>query len=142
VLVNHGVALAAAGCTVLIAGLTGCSSDDAGSGQGRVVLGGKDAGAVTAVTCTKDGDRTTLTLDGDQKTTVVLSGPDTVESVNVGEIGSDAASLAYVQGVSGTPAKASKKDNGYSISGTGQGSDPAHPDAPVDTPFEIEVTCP
>jgi lipoprotein LpqH len=140
VIVNHGVALAA-GCAVLIAGLTGCSAEQK-SGEGRVTVGGNDAGAVTGVSCAVEGDRTTITLDGKQKTTVVLTGADTVDSVSIGELGSDGGSLAYVQGVSGAPAKVAKKDSGYSISGTGLGSGPANPGAPVDTPFEIEVTCP
>ena len=137
------IALAACGAA-LLASLVGCSSQDAG-GTGKVALNGNDVGAVTGVQCAVDGERTTVTLDGAQKTTVVLNGAQTpaVESVNIGEVGSGGAALAYLQGVSAAPAEVTHDDaTGYRVKGTGMGTDPASPDMPVDMPFEIEATCP
>lgn len=139
-LVNTRLALTAC-CAALVAGLVGCSSEEP-TGQGRVVLGGSDLGVVTGVRCTVDGARATITLDGEKKTTVVVDGG-VVESVNIGEVGSDSAALAYLQGVAATPAEVSGDDStGYTVKGTGMGTDPANPDVPVDMPFEVEATCP
>jgi ipoprotein LpqH len=140
VLVNTRLALTAC-CAALVAGLAGCSSEEP-TGQGRVVLGGSDVGAVTGVQCTVDGARATITLDGEKRTTVVVDGG-VVESVNIGEVGSDGAALAYLQGVAATPAAVSGDDStGYTVTGIGMGTDPANPDVPVDMPFEVEATCP
>jgi ipoprotein LpqH len=140
VLVNTRLALTAC-CAALVAGLAGCSSEEP-TGQGRVVLGGSDIGAVTGVQCTVDGARATITLDGAKKTTVVVDAG-VVESVNIGEVGSDGAALAYLQGVAATPASVSGDDStGYTVKGIGMGTDPANPDVPVDMPFEVEATCP
>ncbi|MGA5462773.1 lipoprotein LpqH [Mycobacterium sp. NPDC050041] len=128
-------------CAALVAGLAGCSSQDP-TGQGTVVMGGNDVGAVTGVQCTVDGARATITLDGEKKTTVVVDGG-VVESVNIGEVGSGGAALAYLQGVAATPAEVTRDDGtGYTVRGTGMGTDPANPDVPVDMPFEVTATCP
>jgi ipoprotein LpqH len=127
---------------VLFAGLTGCSSQDAGQGHGRVSFGNRDIGEVTGVGCTTDNGQTTVTLDATQQTTVVLTEGDApqVQSVKIGEAGADGPSLAYVQGV-GAPATVTRNGDTYTVSGTGVGSDGAHPEAPVNTPFEIEASC-
>ncbi|MCV7169408.1 lipoprotein LpqH [Mycobacterium manitobense] len=138
-LVNTRLALTAC-CAALVAALAGCSSE-APTGQGRVVLGGNDVGAVTGVQCAVDGARATITLDGEKKTTVVVDGG-VVESVNIGEVGSGGAALAYLQGVAATPAEVTRDDARYTVTGTGMGTDPANPDVPVDMPFEVEATCP
>lgn len=108
-------------------------------------LGGADVGTVTAVQCVTDGERTTITLDGEKKTTVVVNGADdlVVESVNIGEAGAADGALAYLKGVTPTPASITHDDAaGYRITGTGMGTSATDPGAPVDTPFEVEASCP
>ncbi|WP_280833207.1 lipoprotein LpqH [Mycolicibacterium frederiksbergense] len=145
--VNRGIVVAT-GCAVLLAAVAGCSSQESGppgkSGGGRVTFGSNDAGPVNGVSCeTKDG-QITIVVDSKMPTTVVLTEGEApvVQSVNIGEFGSDAASLTYLAGLSGAPVVAARDGKAYTITGNGMGIDPAHPDTPVDTPFDIAITCP
>lgn len=122
--------------------VAGCAAGNGAAGQAQVTFGSNDAGA-TSVNCATDNGLTTITVDGDQHTTVIVTDEDTpvVESVSIGEIGSDAPALAYLAGVAATPAQATRDGRTYTVTGNGMGSD-ANATAPADTPFEITVTCP
>lgn len=109
-----------------------------------MTFGENDAGPVTAVGCeTKDGF-VTITIEGSLHTTVILTDGESpaVESVSIGEVGTDNPSLAYIEGLSSSPVVASRDAKSYTITGTGAGTDAANPGMPVDMPFDIAVTCP
>ena len=91
-----------------------------------------------------DAGVTTITVDSTPKTTVVLSDEVTpaVKSVTIGELGAEGPSLAYVVGVSGAAAQATRDGNTYTVAGTGTGAEATDPTKPLDLPFEIAVTCP
>ncbi|MBU9767083.1 hypothetical protein FR943_25015 [Mycobacterium sp. TNTM28] len=138
----------AAGCTVFLAALAGCSSSESDSSgnsdQGRVTFGSNDAGPVTSVNCeTKDG-LTTIGIEGTLSTSVVLTdgAAPVVQSVNIGDVNAEGASLTWLAGLSGAPVVAARDGKGYTITGNGMGIDPAQPGTPVDMPFDIAVTCP
>ncbi|KHO19992.1 lipoprotein LpqH [Mycolicibacterium setense] len=138
----------ATGCAVFLAAVAGCSSQDSDSsgktGQGRVTFGPNDAGPVTNVSCeTKDG-LTTIGIEGKMPASVVLTegASPAVQSVNIGDVNGEGASLTYLSGLSGVPVVAARDGKGYTITGTGMGIDPNQPGAPVDMPFDIAVTCP
>ena len=120
------------------------ASPAAQPGTGRVSLNNAELSAVTGVSCQTDAGVTTITVDSTPKTTVVLSDEVTpaVKSVSIGELGAEGPSLAYVEGVSGAAAQATRDGNTYTVSGTGTGAEASDPTKPVDLPFEIAVTCP
>ena len=120
------------------------ASPAAQPGTGRVSLNNAELSAVTGVGCQTDAGVTTITVDSTPKTTVVLSDEVTpaVKSVTIGELGADGPSLAYVVGVSGAAAQATRDGNTYTVAGTGTGAEATDPTKPLDLPFEIAVTCP
>lgn len=165
--VKHGFVVAA-GVATLLAGIVGCSSQNSGSPGGsqapghetstsalppvapaqsdraRVIFGTNDAAPFTGIGCeTKDG-LTTINIEGHLHTTVELTDGDapSVKSVSIGDIGSDGPALAYVEGVSATSAVATRDGKNYTVTGSGMGSNSASTEPPVDTPFDIAVTCP
>ncbi|WP_243858250.1 lipoprotein LpqH [Mycobacterium sp. DL440] len=138
----------ATGFAVFLAAVAGCSSQESGSsgksGQGRVTFGPNDAGPVTSVSCeTKDG-LTTIGIKGKMPASVMLTDGEApvVQSVNIGDVNGEGASLTYLSGLSGAPVVAARDGKGYTITGNGMGIDPNEPSAPVDMPFDIAVSCP
>ncbi|MEX3652366.1 lipoprotein LpqH [Mycolicibacterium fortuitum] len=138
----------ATGCAVFLAAVAGCSSQDSDSpaktGQGRVTFGPNDAGPVTSVDCESKDGLTTIGIKGKMPASVVLTdgaAPE-VQSVNIGDVNGEGASLTYLAGLSSVPVVAARDGNGYTITGTGMGIDPNEPGTPVDMPFDIAVTCP
>ncbi|WP_234816717.1 MULTISPECIES: lipoprotein LpqH [Mycolicibacterium] len=147
---KHRFAVTTAGCAAMLAAVVGCSSEESGSaggsqsGEAKVTFGSNDAGPVTSVGCeTKDGF-TTINIEGSLHTTVIVTDGEApaVESVSIGEVGTDKPSLAYIEGLSSQPVVASRDAKSYTITGTGAGTDAANPGTPVDMPFDIAVTCP
>lgn len=162
----------AAGCVALAAGIAGCSSqksDEKSSStpphtptsttepghteapvtpaqpdQAKVTFGSNDAGPITAIGCKTDNSETTITIEGSQPTTIVLTDGDTpvVNSVSIGKVGSDGPALLYSEGVSDAPAQVTHDGKHYTVKGTGMGADATNPDAPTNMPFDIAVTCP
>ncbi|MBP2455580.1 lipoprotein LpqH [Mycolicibacterium lutetiense] len=144
---NRGIVVAT-GCAVFLAAVAGCSSQDADSsgntGQGRVTFGPNDAGPVTSVDCESQNGLTTIGIKGKMPASVVLTDGEApvVQSVNIGDVNGEGASLTYLSGLSGAPVVAARDGKGYTITGTGMGIDPNQPGTPVDMPFDIAVTCP
>ncbi len=133
---------------MFLAALAGCSSQESGtsgkSGQGRVSFGPNDAGPITSVKCeTKDG-LTTISAEGKMPTSIVLSEGEApvVQTVNIGDVNGEGASLTYLSGLSAAPVVAARDGKGYTITGTGMGIDPNETSGPVDMPFDIAITCP
>jgi ipoprotein LpqH len=154
--VKCGFVVAVGGAAIVIAGLSGCSSDDkksetsgetssAASSQGKstVTIDGKDQAVQGTVVCSSMGGNMNIAI-GDAATgiaAVVSSGDEpTVQSVGLGNVNN--VTLGYQAGTGQGEAKAEKDGNTYKISGTATGIDMANPMQPVNKPFEIQVTCP
>ena len=153
---KRGFVVALGGAAIVIAGLSGCSSDEkksetsgetssAASSQGKstVTIDGKDQAVQGTVVCSSMGGNMNIAI-GDAATgiaAVVSSGDQpTVQSVGLGNVNN--VTLGYQAGTGQGEAKAEKDGNTYKISGTATGIDMANPMQPVNKPFEIQVTCP
>ncbi len=149
------IVVALGGAAIVIAGLSGCSSEKksetsgetssaaAAEGKSTVTIDGQDQAVQGTVVCSDMGGNTNIAI-GDATTGigVVVSTGDspTVTSVGLGNV--NGVTLGYQSGVGQGDAKAEKDDKTYKISGTATGVDMANPLQPVTKPFEIEVTCP
>ena len=163
---NRGFLVAVGGAAIVIAGLSGCSSDEkksesptsaeattgagtasataAPSGGGtRVSIDGQDQNVSGTVVCSTMGGNMNIAI-GDAATgiaAVVSEGESpTVTSVGLGNV--NGVTLGYQSGTGQGEAKAEKSGSTYKISGTATGIDMANPTQPVNKPFEVEVTCP
>ncbi len=165
--------LFATGCIAALVVLAGCSSQDSKAPQDtattsggsvassapegvphtppaeaapdadHVKFGASDVGPITAVSCQTDAGLTTISIEANPSTTVVLTDEDApaVQSVSIGEAGSEGASLVFLEGVSATP-QAARDGKKYTVTGSGLGTDSANPATPTEMPFEIVVSCP
>jgi lipoprotein LpqH len=154
-LVKRGFVVAVGGAAIVIAGLSGCSSDkksetsgetsSAASAQGKstVTIDGKDQAVQGTVVCSTMGGNVNIAI-GDATTgigAVVSSGDSpTVHSVGLGNV--NGVTLGFQENAGQGEAKAEKDGNTYKISGTAIGMDMANPMQPVNKPFQIEVSCP
>ncbi len=153
---KRGFVVAVGGMAILVAGLSGCSSEDkksettgetssAASAEGKstVTIDGKDQAVQGTVVCTTMGGNMNIAI-GDAATgiaAVVSEGDEpTVQSVGLGNV--NGVTLGYQSGSGQGEAKAEKDGSTYKISGTATGVDMANPMQPVNKPFEIEVSCP
>ena len=163
---KRGFLVAVGGIAIVIAGLSGCSSDDkkaespattaeatteagtagataAPSGGGtKVSIDGQDQNVSGTVVCTAMGGNMNIAI-GDAATgiaAVVSEDGSNVQSVALGNV--NGVTLGYQSGTGQGEAKAEKSDKTWKISGTATGIDMANPMQPVNKPFEIEVTCP
>jgi lipoprotein LpqH len=165
--VKRGFVVAIGGAAIVIAGLSGCSSDQkksesssssasssasetasasataAPSGEGtKVTIDGQDQNVGGTVVCTAMGGNMNIAI-GDAATgiaAVLSEDGSTVQSVGLGNV--NGVTLGYQTGTGQGEAKAEKDGNAYKISGTATGIDMANPMQPVNKPFEIAVTCP
>jgi ipoprotein LpqH len=153
--VKCGFVVAVGGAAIVIAGLSGCSSDDkksetsgetssAASSQGKstVTIDGKDQAVQGTVVCSAMGGNMNIAI-GDAATgiaAVVSEDGKTVQSVGLGNV--NGVTLGYQAGTGQGEAKAEKDDKTWKISGTATGIDMANPMQPVNKPFEITVACP
>jgi lipoprotein LpqH len=154
--VKRGFLVAVGSMAILVAGLSGCSSEDkksetsgetssAASAEGKstVTIDGTDQAVQGTVVCTSMGGNMNIAI-GDAATgiaAVVSEGDEpTVQSVGLGNV--NGVTLGYQSGSGQGEAKAEKDGSTYKISGTATGVDMANPLQPVNKPFEIEVSCP
>jgi ipoprotein LpqH len=164
--VKRGFLVAVGGAAIVIAGLSGCSSDEktsespaaespatsaeatetgtaeAGSGGTKVTIDGQDQNVSGTVVCTAMGGNMNIAI-GDAATgiaAVVSEDGATVQSVGLGNV--NGVTLGYQNGTGQGEAKAEKDGNNWKVSGTATGIDMANPLQPVNKPFEIAVTCP
>jgi lipoprotein LpqH len=154
--VKRGFVVAVGGMAILVAGLSGCSSEDkksettgetssAASAEGKttVTIDGKDQAVQGTIVCSSMGGNMNIAI-GDAATgiaAVVSEGDEpAVQSVGLGNV--NGVTLGYQNGAGQGEAKAEKDGKTYTISGTATGVDMANPLQPVNKPFEIEVTCP
>ena len=162
---KRGLVVAIGGAAIVIAGLSGCSSDkksespatsaEATTGAGtasataapsgggtKVTIDGQDQNVKGTVVCSAMGGNMNIAI-GDAATGIaaVLSEDGaTVQSVGLGNV--NGVTLGYQSGAGQGEANATKDGNAYKISGTATGIDMANPMQPVNKPFEIDVTCP
>jgi ipoprotein LpqH len=157
--VKRGFLVTVGGAAIVIAGLSGCGSDEkksespattaeagtaeAGSGGTKVTIDGHDQNVQGTVVCSAMGGNMNIAI-GDATTGIaaVVSEGDspTVTTVGLGNV--NGVTLGYQSGTGQGEAKAEKDGNTYKISGTATGIDMANPLQPVNKPFEIEVACP
>jgi lipoprotein LpqH len=163
--VKRGFLVAVGGAAIVIAGLSGCGSDEpqagsesptttAGAATGggsdtdssaKVTIDGKDQNIQGSVTCATTGGTVNIAFGqagaaGGLGAVLGEGDPPPVQSVALGNI--DGVTLGFAPGTPGANAEATKDGNTYKITGTATGVDMANPLQPVTKPFEIEVTCP
>ena len=163
---KRGFVVAVGGAALVIAALSGCSSDEkksespttskeasseagtasataAPSGGGtKVSIDGQDQNVQGTVVCSAMGGNMNIAI-GDAATgiaAVLSSDGATVQSVGLGNV--NGVTLGYQSGTGQGEAKATKDGKTYKITGTATGIDMANPMQPVNKPFEIEVACP
>jgi len=170
--VKRELVVALGGAAIVIAGLSGCSSDDkksssssssekstssasatatatesptaaAGSGATKVTIDGADQAVNGSVVCATMGGNVNIAI-GEAATGIaaVLSDGDSPTVTSVGLGNVNGVTLGYQSGAGQGEAKAEKDGKTYKISGTATGIDMANPMTPVNKPFTIEVTCP
>ena len=163
---KRGFVVAVGGAAIVIAGLSGCSSDEkksespatsaeattgaetasataAPSGGGtKVTIDGQDQNVSGTVVCSSMGGNMNIAIgEATAGIAAVLSSDgSTVQSVALGNV--NGVTLGYQSGTGQGEAKATKDGNNYKISGSATGIDMANPMQPVNKPFEIEVACP
>jgi ipoprotein LpqH len=168
--VKRGFVVAVGSMAIVIAGLSGCSSEEksesgsatsaeatsaeatteagtgtasAGSGGTKITIDGQDQNVSGSVVCTAMGGNMNIAI-GEAATAIaaVVSEGDapTVQSVGLGNV--NGVVLGYTSGTGQGDATAEKDGKSYKISGTATGVDMANPMQPVNKPFEISVVCP
>jgi ipoprotein LpqH len=153
--VKRGFVVAVGGAAIVIAGLSGCSSEKksetsgetssaaAAEGKSTVTIDGKDQSVQGTVLCSTMGENVNIAI-GDATTgigAVVSSGDSpTVHSVGLGNVNN--VTLGFQENAGQGEAKAEKDGSTYKISGHAVGVDMANPLQPVNKPFEISVVCP
>ena len=151
----RGLVVAVGGAAIVIAGLSGCSSEKksetsgetssaaAAEGKSTVSIDGQDQNVQGTVVCSTMGENVNIAI-GDATTgigAVVGTGDSpVVHSVGLGNV--NGVTLGFQENAGQGEAKAEKDGSTYKISGTAVGVDMANPLQPVNKPFEIEVTCP
>lgn len=158
--------IAVGGAAIVIAGLSGCGSDEkksesattpaeattgaetasataAPSGGGtKVTIDGQDQNVSGTVVCTAMGGNMNIAIGGAATgiAAVVSEDGSNVQSVGLGNV--NGVTLGYTAGTGQGEAKAAKDGDTWKISGTATGIDMANPMQPVNKPFELEVACP
>jgi ipoprotein LpqH len=168
--VKRGLLVAVGGAAIVIAGLSGCSSDKkaestsssssassesssasssassesssaAASSGTKVTIDGQDQNVAGTVVCQAMGDTMNIAI-GDSGTGIaaVLGGGDPPSVTSVALGNVNGVTLAM--GMGAGKAEAKKDGSTYTITGEATGIDMANPMQPVTKPFEIVVTCP
>jgi len=165
--VKRGLVVAIGGAAIVVAGLSGCSSNNKSSstsssakssssatasasvsataapGATKVSIDGQDQNVQGTVMCSAMGGNMNIAI-GDAATGIaaVLSEGDspTVHSVGLGNV--NGVTLGFQENAGQGNASAEKSGNTYKITGTATGIDMTNPMQPVNKPFEIDVTCP
>ena len=160
----RGLVIGAGSAALVVAGLTGCSSDNkagdktatasaatatsgsvsasAGAGTARVTIDGEPMDVQGQVACASNGGTFTIGV-GDAATgigIVMAEDASTVTSVGLGNV--NGVALGFQEGAPGGSATATKDGKTYTVTGTATGVDMANPMQPVTKPFEIAVSCP
>ena len=158
----RGLTVAVGAATILVAGLTGCSSDQkpesktsvaasasAGSvsasaapGTAKVTIDGQVNDIQGQVVCATNGGNFNIAIGGATTGIAVVMAEDASKVTSVGLGNVNGVALAFQEGAPGATASATKDGKAYRISGTATGVDMSNPLQPITKPFEIAVTCP
>jgi lipoprotein LpqH len=146
---NHGFVVAVGGAVIVVAGMAGCSSQQAGGvtqgvgSGGKVVIDGQDQNVQGNVMCQTTPSGVQIGI-GQEGVAAQMTGSDplTVQQASPGKV--NGVTLVYQNGnpMGGGTAQATKNGKSYTITGTATGIDPTNPMQPLSKPFEIDVTCP
>lgn len=150
-----GLTVAVAGAAIVVAGISGCSSNKSSTGGGTtsvatggggtaptVTIGGNNQNVGGNVVCTTAGGTVNIAVGGAATgigAVLTDANPPEVKSVGLGNV--NGVTLAYTAGTGQGKASATRNGNSYKISGTATGVDMANPTQPVNKDFEIDVTC-
>jgi lipoprotein LpqH len=162
--VLRGLVIGVGSAALVVAGLTGCSSDkkaedkaatasaatatsgsvsaSAGAGTAKVTIDGEPMDVQGQVACASNGGTFTIGV-GDAATgigIVMAEDASKVNSVGLGNV--NGVALGFQEGAPGGSATATKDGKTYTVTGTATGVDMANPMQPVTKPFEIAVSCP
>jgi lipoprotein LpqH len=166
--VKREVLIAAAVATI-VAGVSGCSSDNkssspsssattssnaatsttsaatssttpAASGATQVIIGGQPQNVSGAVVCETNQGKFSIAV-GDMLTGIIIGLEQDGSVVHNAGLGTvDGVVMSFTEGAPGNTATATKTGNAYKITGTATGVDTAGKE--VSKPFEVNVTCP
>ncbi|OSC41422.1 lipoprotein LpqH [Mycobacterium decipiens] len=159
---KRGLTVAVAGAAILVASLSGCSSNKsttsgtgttspgpttaatgaAGASGPKVTIDGQDQHVTGSVVCTTAAGNVNIAIGGAATGIAAVltdANPPEVKSVGLGNV--NGVTLGYTSGTGQGNASATKDGSSYKITGTATGVDMANPMQPVNKPFEIEVTC-
>jgi lipoprotein LpqH len=147
-----------AGAAILVAGISGCSSNkpaSSGTVNGTSFSVATPGAAATPPTVTIDGKNQNVsgqtvctTVSGDTSILIggsstgisaVIAGDNSVKAVVLGNV--NGVTLGFTAGTGKGNASATKNGNSYKITGNATGVDMANPMQPVNKPFEIDVAC-
>lgn len=149
--------IVAAATAVMVAGLSGCSSNnatettpapsthiavDGAEGGAKVLIDGEDQNVSGTTVCTTAGSDVTIAVGGAATGIGVVltdANPPVVKSVGLGNV--NGVTLGYAAGTGQGDAKATKDGDGYKVTGTATGLDMTNPTQPVNKTFEIDVSC-
>ena len=157
---KRGLLVAVGGAAILIAGVSGCSSEKkaetssssasssasesssaAAPGGTKVTIDGQDKTVGGSVVCAAMGGNVNVAI-GEAMTgiaAVITDGDSpTVTSVALGNVNGVTLAVAGGQG----DATATKDGKSYKVEGNAVGVDMANPMTPVKKPFTLEFTCP
>jgi lipoprotein LpqH len=153
--VKRGLTVAVAGAAIVVAGISGCSSNKSSTGGGTtsvatggggtaptVTIGGNNQNVGGNVVCTTAGGTVNIAVGGAATgigAVLTDANPPEVKSVGLGNV--NGVTLAYAAGSGQGKASATRNGNSYKITGTATGVDMANPTQPVNKDFEIDVTC-
>ena len=160
----RGLVIGAGSAALVVAGLTGCSSDNkawdktatasaatatsgsvsasAGAGTARVTIDGEPMDVQGQVACASNGGTFTIGV-GDAATGIgIVMAEDAYKVTSVGLGNVNGVALGFQEGAPGGSATATKDGKTYTVTGTATGVDMANPMQPVTKPFEIAVSCP
>lgn len=157
---KRGLTVAVAAATILVVGLSGCSSKKSSTGGGgtsgstttsatgggasgtKVLIDGQDQHVTGSVVCTTAAGNVNIAIGGAATGIAAVltdTNPPEVKSVGLGNV--NGVTLGYTSGTGQGKAEATKNGSTYKITGTATGVDMANPMQPVNKPFEIDVTC-
>jgi lipoprotein LpqH len=165
--VKRGLLVAVGGAAIVVAGLSGCSSNSKSTSSSSSGSSSSAATASASAGATSAPGGTKVSIDGKDQTvggTVVCSAMSGNMNIAIGEAATGIAAvissgdspavhsvglgnvngvtLGFQENAGQGSATAEKNGNSYKITGTATGIDMANPMQPVNKPFEIDVTCP
>jgi len=163
--VIRGLVVAVGGAAIMVAGMTGCSSDkksetkatsnessvavtsgsmtaSAGAGTATVSIDGTPQEINGQVVCSSSGGNMNIAIGEATTGIAVILAEDASKVTSVGLGNVNGVALGFQDGAPGGNASATKDGKTYKVNGTATGVDMANPMQPMTKPFEIEVTCP